>query len=260
MKKKKINNSGSTLVIVIVVIAFVSILTTTLLYLANMNFQMKATDYRTKVSFYGSEIPLEEIRMQLTIDASKAAQEAYTDLLLNYGNYATDDGGLRMAQYRDKYMTEFMKLWDARCVDPATGSSSWVYALKKTFNNDDGTDLDNRIKARSYHVVEDNNADDNVYCTTTGCTAHCHIVIDTSPGFTGDRMVKDMVNGWIQLRGIKAVYTENGYTSVIATDFNVEVPEIDWAVNSYLDDASQSDERTPVDFRTCVYYTNWVKQ
>ena len=60
--RNKLNNKGSALVTVVIVIAFITILATLILYLSVMNFQMKANDYRTKESFYGAEIPLEEIK------------------------------------------------------------------------------------------------------------------------------------------------------------------------------------------------------
>lgn len=266
MKNRKINNSGSTLVLVIVVIAFVSILTTTLLYLANMNYQMKSTDYKTRVSFYGSEIPMEEIRMQLTKDASHAAKLAYNDVLVNYGNYTSSDGGLRRAQYQDKFLTQLQTVWNDRTkvIDPTTGAESqdWIYGLKKVFNGDSDVNLDANLASRGYHVIADADPTDNVYCTTSGCTANCHVVLNP---ITGDRLEKDSVNGWVQLKGIKVVYTQNGFTSVIVTDFNVEVPDIDWSVNSYKDVADPASEglnktRKTVDFDTLVYYTNWVKQ
>lgn len=258
MKNKKLNNDGSTLVIVIVVIAFVSILTTTLLYLANMNYQMKSTDYKTKVSFYGSEVPMEEIKMQLTIDVANATEEVYKEMLVNYGNYTSDDGGLRQAKFQELFLDKVYETWETRStVAGSPGSVSWKQGLQIALNQGSDVNLADNLEAKGYHVIEDD-CTDNVYCTDDTCTASCHIVLNTS--ITEDRIEKDSINGCLKLHGIRVVYTENTFTSVIETDFMIDVPNMDMTNNSYKDDASLSTGRTPVDFETCVYYTNWVKQ
>ena len=258
MKNKKLNNDGSTLVIVIILIAFVSILTTTLLYLANMNYQMKATDYRTKVSFYGSEVPMEEIRMQLTADAANATEEVYKEMLVNYGNYTSDDGGLRQAKFQELFLNKVYTDWETRSTVAGTPPSiSWKQGIEIALNHGSNVNVADNLEARGYHVVVDD-CTDNVYCTDTACTANCHIVLNDS--ITGDRLEKDSINGCLKLKGIRVVYTENSFTSVIETDFMVEVPNVDMTHNSYKDDDSLSTDRTTVDFETCVYYTNWVKQ
>ena len=246
MKNRKLDNEGSTLVMVIVVIAFISILTTTLLYLATMNYQMKSTDYKTKVSFYGGEVPLEELRMHLAIDASAAATDAYNDMLIQYGNYVTDidsdDGSMRKVEFQDYFLTNFRSIWDTRINDISVAPPvvSWEYGIRNALNNNP-----------LYHVSVGP-------CATPGCGCPYHVELPA-----GDLMVRDDVKGCIKLQGVKVTYTENSFTSVITTDFCVDVPEIDWTVNKYKDDASNpdlSDERTKVNFESSVYYVNWVKQ
>lgn len=56
----KLNNDGAALVTVIVVITFISILATVILYSSGMNFAMKTTDIKTKVSFYDAETAMEQ--------------------------------------------------------------------------------------------------------------------------------------------------------------------------------------------------------
>ena len=63
-KLKKLNNDGAALILAILIVMFVTILTTLLLYVSVINYEMKTTDYSTKVSFYGAEEPLEELKKQ----------------------------------------------------------------------------------------------------------------------------------------------------------------------------------------------------
>lgn len=75
--KSKSNNSGAALVSVVIVIAFVSILVTTVLYMAGMNFYAKGTDRMTKISFYDAEIGMERIKAQMMMQAKQAHYDAY---------------------------------------------------------------------------------------------------------------------------------------------------------------------------------------
>lgn len=73
--------------------------------------------------------------------------------------------------------------------------------------------------------------------------------------------------GYLLLKGIKVCYVEDGYESVIETDYIIKVPEIDmdikepqksWDVGATEQDKAKS--RKELDLLTCVNYYNWVKK
>lgn len=98
---KKMNNQGAALVTVIVVITFISVLATVILYTSGMNFAMKTTDIKTKISFYDAETAMEQLKAYFAGEASLAFEEAYTDTLKNYGNWGNGIG--RESHYKDKF-------------------------------------------------------------------------------------------------------------------------------------------------------------
>ena len=83
----KLNNKGSAIVTVLIVIIFVSILATTILYLAGRNARMKATDRQTKESFYETERTMEEIKAGLVRISSLAYEDAYRRVISEYASY-----------------------------------------------------------------------------------------------------------------------------------------------------------------------------
>lgn len=85
----KLNNEGSALVTVLIVALFISILATTILYLASRNFIMKQTDRKTKESFYETEATVEEIKAHVEVLASNAYKEAYSKTLSEYASVDT---------------------------------------------------------------------------------------------------------------------------------------------------------------------------
>ena len=84
---KKLNNKGSAIVTVLIVIIFISILATTVLYLAGRNVKMKATDRHIKESFYETEKSMEEIKAGLVRIASLSYEDAYAAVMKEYAGY-----------------------------------------------------------------------------------------------------------------------------------------------------------------------------
>ncbi|MDE7207365.1 MAG: hypothetical protein K2N90_09470, partial [Lachnospiraceae bacterium] len=71
MKEIKLNNRGSALISVLVVTTFITIIATTMLYMAAMNYQQKLTDYQNKESFYDAEKSLDELKSLLVADVQE---------------------------------------------------------------------------------------------------------------------------------------------------------------------------------------------
>lgn len=257
MKLKKLNNDGAALIIAIVSVTFITILVTLLLYVTVMNYEMKTTDYRTTVSFYGAETPLEEIRAQLAVDASVAAEEAYRHVIINYGILADED--MRATEFQKKFFESIEATWQTR----NTATNSWVTGIKTILTDE-----------TVYQVIQGGTPDSSV---------PYHIYLGVGDPVTGDgatKLERDETNGRIILRAITVEYTENGFVSQISTDFCITVPLIDWSVSSSSDPGSMTAEEAAndggyrvetvggelvkysknVNLEECVSYLNWTKQ
>ena len=250
-KINKMNNKGSALVVVVIVIAFITVLATLILYVSVMNFHMKSNDYNTKVSFYGAEIPLEELRVQMVLDFSQACEKSYRSVFEQYGTLIGGAGIPRKSEYVGGIMEELQAIWDDRGGAVASSISTM---LKDTASDE-------------YHVIT--GSANTLDCSDPDCECAHHIILvdmeETSPG-SGvllPRLELDETAGKATLHNIKSVYTENGYTSVVYTDFCFLIPEYDWSVDEYeddWDDGPQTLQRTQIDYEKCVVYLNWTKQ
>ena len=249
---KKLNNKGSALVVVIIVIAFITVLATLILYLSVMNYHMKANDYRTKASFYGAEVPLEELRVQMVLDFSQACEKSYKSVFEQYGILIDGTGTARKAEFVGGIMEELDAIWTTRA---AGGYQTAVSTMLK----DNSTD--------QYHVITGNK--DTLDCTDPDCACSYHIILvdmeETTPG-SGvliPRLELDETTGKAVFHNIKSVYTKDGFTSVVYTDFCFLIPETDWSVEEaedHWDEGPQTTERTTIDYKKCVVYLNWTKQ
>ncbi len=267
VKVRKLNNKGAALIIAIVVVAFVSILTTILLYLATMNFQMKSTDYRTKVSFYGAETPLEEFRTLLVVDVSDAATEAYNAVMVKFSSTSPDQ---RYSQYQSMFFAKMDEKWATRNTDPSepTNTDNWIYGVGQNAFAEVSSNWSN------YHVIAP--TDWNVIkCTTDGCTASYHVILEDLGGadrlavVTDDEGTTDPTDDTVhmELKGIKVIYTEGDFTSIITTDYCINVPNVNLGVDSYYNVALTDDQvdskvhvREEINFEESVTYMNWLKQ
>lgn len=262
IKTAKLNDRGAALVIAIVVVAFISILTTILLYLATMNFQMKATDYNTKVSFYGAETPLEELRSLLVMDVCSATDKAYAQVIQNYGNYTAAE---REAVFQDIFLKEFQDIWKTRANYNAGEADKWKW--ESGINTGLGLVSTN---TSSYHVINDTVWSNSSKCGESTCTKPYHIILDSTTDDERLKKVTETVDGktkvsW-DLKGIQVIYTENNFTSIIKTTYNISVPPIDLSVEKFVDTWEADDKtknrqrRTEVLFEGCVVYKDWTKQ
>lgn len=266
LKKLKSNNKGAALVTVIVVIAFICILTTLILYLSVMNYQMKSTDYKTKVSFYGAEEPLEELRVWLAEDISACSANAYKSVMAQYS--ALSSMALRKEEYEKILWESIQDLWTTRINnplgnDPVTDPNGWCYGvasvLREQYNHTD--------YPHKYHVILDDAAGTVLDCGNTDCHAPYHVIIKNL-GSDQLKMVTDTAdpsNHYMLLSGIKVSYTENGFSSVISTDFCMNIPNFDWSVNAYSPTWGNPEDnptttRTQIFYEKCVVYMNYMKQ
>ncbi len=250
-KIKKLNNDGAALIFAILVVMFISILTTILLYVSGMNYEMKMTDYKTQVSFYGAEIPLEELRVCLAEDASAAAIDAYKAVMKDYSSLGNGDA--RTALYKQTFVDKLDSLWTTRktsdtCGD-THGASGWCCAIHDALGENP-----------KYAVIVD----------TTPLTNNAwNIILPSSPaapiGITDSdpQMYYEESTGRIYLQKVTVIYKENDFISEITTDLVVTIPEIDWSVDAYdgtWDEATPSLNRDTIDFEKNVFYMYWEKK
>ncbi len=246
-KRKKLNNDGAALIFAIVIVVFISILATVLLYMAAMNFEMKATDFRTKVSFYGAEVPLEQLRVQMAVDTATATEAAYERVMFNYGLLGTAD--MRKAEFQKVFVEEIEALWTAR----KGASGDWCVALDAALGNNS-----------AYQVMKESG--------TIDTSKSWQIVLPDAPVIPptitstdpDPQLYFDEVNARVVLQNVQVIYTENDFTSIIQTDLCITMPDLNWGVNESLNPAGGiTDEqaaRKKINFEDCVYYMNWTKQ
>ena len=223
----KLNNKGSAIITTIVVAVFISIIATTMLYITNMNYQMKATDYNSTKSFYNAEEALDSLKAALVKDVSVACEKAYQTVLVEY---AMLDGNSRKEDFNKVYVETLKKIWETR-VTAAGGS--WEDAIRTLLINEYGVDAD---------------------------VANC---ICADPEGVGDTIkipLEEYNKGQFIISGVKSVYVEDGYSTYIETDFGLLLPEYDMSV-----DASSTwigpdvEEREIVNMSEYVIYLNWNK-
>ena len=80
----KLNNKGASLIAVLVTLAVVSIIGVVISKLTVTNIQLRDMEQRGKTSFYSTEKMMDHVTSGLSIKASSAMKEAYTEMLSQY--------------------------------------------------------------------------------------------------------------------------------------------------------------------------------
>ena len=220
----KLNNQGAALVTVIVIVSFISILATVILYSSGMNFTMKTTDIKTKISFYDAETAAEQLKAYFAGEASKAFETAYADTLTHCGIYVDATG--REAYFKNAYFN----------------------ALQESL-----TDEFNAFNVSTTETMQS--------FLRTKVSEKYREYITVSSGTTYD--TSDIANGYVLVKGIEIVYTDDNYTTKIYTDILIGLPEQNWeVVQSQKNGVPSYDEITNQDLKitSCIKYFNWEKR
>lgn len=230
-KAKKLNNKGASLILVIVVVAFISILATTILYIAGSNFITKSTDRKTKENFYEAETAIEEIKAGFILMAAEAADKAYMKTVVEYSS----DPFTRAYNYQEYYFEELDNMWKAKKNNPA--------APKKYL------DLVREMVDTPYR----------------SSVTHTSAYTDDSFG----TLERDATGKFMFIKGVKVEYINSeGYTTAITTDISFKVPTINWSLDQSLLSPSYTptpgvvidSERKIYDISEFVNYSNWQKE
>ena len=228
IKWQKQNNSGSAIVAVLVVVAFITILATIMLYVSGSNFQMKVADYRTKESFYYAETPVEELRAQLIEDVQVAFAKAYTQAMSEYSGLGTAENA--EDNYTRLFCDEMNNIWKERCGIDADGKLQWKSGIEC--------------------VAQQPPTSIGGGWQLTG--------IPTGNTFDDSRVAE---KGWLILRGVEFTYDSNeGYTSIISTDFCITIPVVQWPDADGNYSPKDPDASDKLNFSNCVDYMNWTKK
>ncbi len=219
----KLNNKGAALISVLVVTTFVTIIATTMLYMAAMNYQQKLTDYQNKQSFYGAEKALDELKSILVGDVQEAYVKAYNKTTRQFLVLKTAQA--RNEYFQDAFIHELNEKWETRV---STGGDN-LTAVRSVMTGAYATEADSIYRVLDYGVYETT--------TSTG----------TAKKFA--------------LRGVQTKYTSGAFTTFIYTDICLEPPQIDWSdtYSNAGDSVTEAVERDTIAFTDYVYYVNWRK-
>lgn len=230
-KCMKLNNAGSAIVTVIVVVAFITILATTILYVAGMNYYMKLTDNHTKQSFYEAETAMEEVKAALVKEVSDASTAAYQYVMMNHAGM--DESALE-ATFQHQFFTTLQANWEAKArTESALGPTDplaaehYLQLIKK------------QVETQYY-------TGNNTLSLVAGATAPGCVVWGTTDGNP---------NNYATISGVRLQYTSaEGFTSIIQTDYVIIMPDINWK----MDNSTPTGDT--IDLSECVQYANWVKE
>ena len=193
-RQHKRNNVGSAIVTILVVVAFLTILSTVMLYISGMNYQMKVTDYRTKESFYQAEIPVEELRTRLIKDVQTAFAKAYMRVMCEY--VGLNDANMRAYTYRQLFYEELENIWLSRCSSTEDGQKDWKSAIEAVVQS---------ASSGNWTVNVDN------------------LHLDSS----------QLDAGQIYFGDIEFTYNSaDNYVSIIKTKYCITIPYINWDENA----------------------------
>lgn len=100
------NNDGASLVNVLLIASIAVILVSAILVVVLYNYYMKNQNIKSQQNFYDAETAMEEIRMGLSVDVSRAAATAYGDTLSRYGDLSQEE---RQEHFQKLFREELQK-------------------------------------------------------------------------------------------------------------------------------------------------------
>lgn len=191
LKKYKLNNKGSAIVTVLIVVLFLSVLATTILYLAGKNYVMKQSERKTIGSFYETETAVEEIKAKLVKIASDAYKDAYSKTLTQYA-FTLDNKDLRRNYFLSAYQAYIVNEWNQEL--NTVGGAGKEADLLKSF------------------VSDPNIYNPSIYTVTV----------------TGGLDTTRLSNAIVELKGVSVQFkSSTGYVSKISTDFAIVIPDME---------------------------------
>lgn len=245
-RRLKLNNDGSALVTVVVVTVFLSIIATTVIYIASRNYLIKANDYQNKKTFYQAETALDEFKGALAADVSAAYKFAYREVMADYANL---DASQRDEKYKKAFFDYLYYSW--------TGATLYSTTIPSDVHPHTGADVSMYDAALGYadSCITDATALDNFRNSFMKAS-------DLSSGDGLMQAAKDDSNlGRFIIKNIRVWYTEDGYTSYICTDIALDPPAYEFGLDNSEgggDTAVDADE-LQLHMSDYIIYMNWSK-
>lgn len=265
------DNRGAALITVVIVLMFISILCTLVLYISAVNYRMKKADYLSKVSFYSSEKPLEEMQSRLVEPVSISYNYAMQITNARYDSYASVEA--RKLGFYQTFQDQFIKTLHSRysteditsvefvedmmsaltdipesriytCADGAYWSTNADVFIEALVDNNlitgiDGTDV-------SYMVLPVYDSDND------GDYVNNFITLELTDPLNGAAYDDDHIR--VIFHDIYIVTIENNSTSVVRTDIAVQMPPIDWV------GGTGNTGRVEFNANEMLFYVNWQKR
>ncbi len=235
---------------VIVVIAFMSILATTVLYLAGENYKTKIYDLKTKESFYEAEEIVELFRASLIRDVAECSKPAYDAVMTNYAK--SGDKNTRATEYLSQFKIQFdKKIQEDLSVDlsedsdPAILPNSVVEAFIPIATGADAEDTGWAYKIN----INGNDLLFNIEVPDTYYGLFQDVPADKVFNET-DQKAESYI---IQDITIKVQDKTTNYYSEIKTSFMITPPQLNWG-----DDIDNDDDE--INYSECVKFLNYVKE
>ncbi len=248
------NENGSTLITVIVIVAFMSILATVMLYLSGENYKMKATDLKTKSSFYEAEEVVELMKTQLALDVAEASKPAYTLTSINY--IQSGNKHIRAEEYyeefRANYISEYRNHWYTT-VGGAT-TLDLTKGIQELFPGATAISADYSLNRASFTITVNGT---DLKCTLENFTFDKALSVPTDIYDSSGKLKKYHIYGsftddYNYQPFMLTVSNDRNYTSVISTSFEVLPPILNWG-----DSIDNSDSE--LDYTDCIHYYGWNK-
>lgn len=210
-------------------------LVTVIVVIAFISVMVTVLLYTSSINFYmkttdmkikGSFYDAETVLEEVRAALVVRASDAYKAACLEtQKSYASSgDGDTRADVFRGAFTSAFKSKWD-------TDAASYVSSLEFLRT-----------------MVDYGYRDDLIWLTGGGTPT-----LEVSA--TGD---------CVYLRGVKVRHTsDDGYVSIIETDFVIRPPEVSWEVDTSATEwagESEALERKEIDMVDCVNYLNWIKE
>lgn len=215
LKKRIAGNDGIALITVIVAIGFIAALVSIVLMTTLINFKMKATNTRSKDTFYSAEQVLDEINVGLQRRVSDAVSTSYIQIMEDYGAY---DNDIKQEMMMTRY---YERLW-SYLEDPDTPGHS-RYSVNT---------LESFLKESTKWHGEDAGGEG-------GWGAIVTAVADDGTESKSGEMITYTKQGVI-LKNVKIYYKDSmGFVSVLQTDIRLAYPEFEFATSSMIADITE---------------------
>ena len=209
MGRSKRDNRGSGIVSVIITIAFISALSTALLFMTYMNYQMKISSRAAQRTFYSAEETLDQVRAAMQVIVSDSIRDSYAQTLLDYSNLVSEsDFSKAQTAFSQSFISELAKRVGISTM-PVVDMPEGVYK----FNID--LLIENLCAYTSMSAV-----------TAVEAKAYgLEIAGDSGLGLATLTLVADeKTPRYIELQGFKVTKTVEGYETSIFTDFTIHCP------------------------------------